>query len=40
MVMLEIKLIVENEKNLWVYLFSLEDKDVKSMIFFYDFWFP
>lgn len=40
MVMLEIKLIVENEKNLWVYLFSLEDKDVNSMIFFYDFWFP
>ena len=27
MVMLEIKLMVENEKDLWVYLFSLEDKD-------------
>lgn len=38
MVMLEIKLIVENEKDLWVYLFSLEDKDVNSMIFC-DFWF-
>lgn len=33
MVMLEIKLMVENEKDLWVYLFSLEDKDVNSMIF-------
>lgn len=33
MVMLEIKLIVVNEKDLWVYLFSLEDKDVNSMIF-------
>lgn len=38
MVMLTIKLIVENEKDLWVYLFSLEDKDVNSVIF-YDFWF-